>query len=369
MQDGARFDFQIDTHAETRFPKWLVAQVIRTTEDNGKAAQHGDAEGAALLARTCGAERGFDREARRKAACLVQAASGRIAIDLLKGGDVGLLFREDLRDPVEGVPAVGPQARVDVVGEQLQASRYEGHGRGDASGIPSVRRMSMIPYFARAPLRYDGAMPFSRRCALASLLGGLRGILAGQSGEWTSLFDGKSLGGWKEAPIPGHGTVQVKDGAIWLGKGYMTGIAWTREFPKTGYEVRFEAVRAEGDDFFAAITFPVGASFCSWINGGWGGQMVGLSNLDGQDASENDTSTSLEFQNGRWYAFLLEVTDKQIRCRIDGKLMIDVEIAGREVALRAGEIELCAPLGFASYSTLGGLRKLEYRRLPGERTK
>jgi len=85
---------------------------------------------------------------------------------------------------------------------------------------------------------------------------------------------------------------------VLLGKGHLTGITWTGEFPKSGYEIRFEAARLEGNDFFAGITFPVKDSFCSWINGGWGGTVVGLSSLDGDDASENDTSTSRDRQGG-----------------------------------------------------------------------
>ena len=107
---------------------------------------------------------------------------------------------------------------------------------------------------------------------------------------WIPLFDGHSLSGWKEAPIPGRGPVGVQDGAIRLGKGRMTGIAWTGDFPRSGYEIRFEAARLEGNDFFAGLTFPVNDSFCFWVNGGWDGTVVGLSNLDGNDASENDTS-------------------------------------------------------------------------------
>jgi hypothetical protein len=106
-------------------------------------------------------------------------------------------------------------------------------------------------------------------------------------------------------------------------------------------------------------------SYCSWINGGWGGEVVGLSSLDGDDASENDTSTVKEFVKGRWYAFRLEVTDNRIRGWIDGQLIVDADIEGRRVDLRPGEIDLCTPLGFASYSTVAGLRKLEYRRISG----
>jgi len=191
--------------------------------------------------------------------------------------------------------------------------------------------------------------------------------LAGQTpaatGEWTPLFDGQSLKGWKETPFRGRGELQVKDGTILIGKGHMTGITWTGEFPKTGYEIRFEAARLDGNDFFAGITFPVKDSFCSWINGGWGGTMVGLSSLDGDDASENDTSTARDFVNGRWYAFRLAVTEGRIRGWIDGVLVIDADITGRIVGLRPGETELCTPLGFATYSTAAGLRKVEYRLL------
>ena len=183
------------------------------------------------------------------------------------------------------------------------------------------------------------------------------------SGEWTPLFDGQSLKGWKETPFRGRGEVHVKDGTILLGKGRMTGITWTGEFPKSGYEIRFEAARLEGNDFFAGITFPVKDSFCSWINGGWGGSVVGLSSLDGDDASENDTSTARDFVKGRWYAFRLAVTEGRIRGWIDGTLVIDADVTGRRVGLRAGETELCTPLGFATYSTAAGLRKVEFRLL------
>src|SRR5205814_186133 len=88
--------------------------------------------------------------------------------------------------------------------------------------------------------------------------------------DWKPLFDGASLEGWKETPFSGHGKVRVEDGAIVLGKGLLTGITWTGKFPTSNYEIRLEAMRVEGHDFFAGITFPVHDSFCSWINGGWG---------------------------------------------------------------------------------------------------
>ena len=82
----------------------------------------------------------------------------------------------------------------------------------------------------------------------------------------------------------------------------MTGITWTGEFPRSNYEVRFEAARLQGNDFFASLTFPVEDSFVTWVTGGWGGDIVGISSIDGWDASDNETRTYFNFENGRWYA-------------------------------------------------------------------
>jgi hypothetical protein len=190
--------------------------------------------------------------------------------------------------------------------------------------------------------------------------------LLASEGQWIPMFDGKSLAGWKEVAFHGRGSVAVKETGILLGKGRMTGIAWTREFPRSGYEIRFEAARLDGNDFFAGITFPVKDTYCSWINGGWDGTVVGLSNLDGNDASENDTSTVRDFVKGRWYAFRLAVTESRIQGWIDEKIVIDVDITHRQVGLRFDDIDLCKPLGFASYATVGGIRNIEYRTLPAE---
>jgi hypothetical protein len=182
--------------------------------------------------------------------------------------------------------------------------------------------------------------------------------------QWQPLFDGKSLDGWRDAPFKGRGAVRVENGTIVLEPGApLTGVNWTKEFPKSNYEVRFEGVRLAGNDFFASLTFPVGDSFCTLVTGGWGGDIVGLSSIDGWDASDNETRTYVNFETGRWYAFRLEVTDERIRVWIDEKAIVNAPIAGRSISLRHGDIKLSAPFGFASYATRGALRKVEYRSL------
>ena len=178
---------------------------------------------------------------------------------------------------------------------------------------------------------------------------------------WKPMFDGVSLKNWKETPFAGKGKVSIADGAIVLGNGYMTGVNYTGELPKSNYEVRLEAMRVEGHDFFAGITFPVNDSLCSWIVGGWGGSVVGLSSLDDMDASENDTSISRNFETGKWYPLRLRVLTDRIQAWIGDEQIIDAYIGNRVVGLRFGEIELSKPFGIASYSTTSKLRKIEFR--------
>ena len=68
--------------------------------------------------------------------------------------------------------------------------------------------------------------------------------------KWQSLFDGKTLTGWKSSYSAGSGKVEVKDGAIVLPKGEkMTGITYDKQdFPKTDYEVVLEGKRVDGND-------------------------------------------------------------------------------------------------------------------------
>lgn len=187
--------------------------------------------------------------------------------------------------------------------------------------------------------------------------------------EWKSLFDGKALGDWKSVDFGGEGEVAVKEGAIQLPAGNdMTGIVWTKEFPKTNYELQWEAIKVSGTDFFAAATFPVAEKHITFVNGGWGGGLIGLSSLDGFDASENQTSGVFNFEKGKTYRFRVRVVPDRIVVWIDDKQVIDEGIEGKAIGVR-WEMEDCRPLGFASYATHGAVKKIEYRELKPEAEK
>jgi hypothetical protein len=181
---------------------------------------------------------------------------------------------------------------------------------------------------------------------------------------WTPLFDGKTLGQWKDTEYSGRGVVRVANEAIVLEAGSpLTGVTWKGDFPTSGYEIRYEAMRVKGGDFFASLTVPVGDSHGTWVLGGWGGDIVGFSSIDGWDAADNETRSYFNFETGRWYRLRLQVTSERIQAWIDDQRVVNVEIGGRKISMRMGDIGLSVPLGLASYNTTGQVRKIEYRLL------
>jgi len=181
-----------------------------------------------------------------------------------------------------------------------------------------------------------------------------------------SLFDGKTLGNWKITDFGGQGDVYVKDGAIYLETGNdMTGVTWDGPVVKTNYEITLEAMRVSGSDFFCGFTFPVKDNCCSLILGGWGGSLCGLSNIDYYDAANNETTQFVSFENGKWYHVRLRVTPNRIQAWLQEEgeePLVDIDITDRKIDTRA-EMDLCQPMGIATWQTAGAIRNIRLRKL------
>lgn len=183
---------------------------------------------------------------------------------------------------------------------------------------------------------------------------------------WKDLFDGKTLAGWKAPAFGGEGKVYVKDGAIVMEMGgSMTGVTWTGEVIRNNYELSLEGMRLDGSDFFCTTTFPVGGDPCSLVVGGWGGMVVGLSNVDFEDASNNTTSKTVAFKENRWYRVRIRVSDAAIEAWIDDDSVVFQPRAGHKFGIRY-EVDLCQPLGICTWSTKGAARNIRLRALKPE---
>ncbi len=177
------------------------------------------------------------------------------------------------------------------------------------------------------------------------------------------LFNGKTLEGWKVTDFGGEGKVVVRDGTIVMDRGnQMTGITWRGKPPRNNYELTLEGKRIEGSDFFCTTTFPVGDDYCSFVTGGWGGSIIGLSNVDHMDASENPTSANREFKNDTWYQFRIRVTDEKVEVWIDKDQVVDQARKEHDFGLRI-ECDPCRPLGIATYDTVGAVRNIRLKEL------
>ena len=243
---------------------------------------------------------------------------------------------------------------------------------------------------------------------------------------WLSLFNGKDLSGWEETDYAGRGNVKVQNGELHIENGLViTGVTYTNKtvLPKTNYEIEYEAKKLNGTDFFGLLTFPVGDAHASLVTGGWGGAVTGISNINSMDASENNTTVYLKFNKDHWYKFRLRVTPdnlsvwmtpkehliplnatvasvvksyqedaakagqtltaeqaeaalRAINPKLDENIpardtiyfpgeaqIINETIKDKVVNMRVGEIELSAPLGFATFQTYGVLRNIRMRRI------
>jgi len=174
--------------------------------------------------------------------------------------------------------------------------------------------------------------------------------------EPLALFNGKDLSGWKIADMTDRGNVKAySNGVVECGIGNpMTGIAYTNAPPAMNYELSLEAMRVEGSDFFAALTIPIGKSFCTVIIGGWGGGLCGISSFDYADASENQWCENISFENNRWYTLRVRVTPGVLQIFLNRDLYtarIEYDDSSR-FSLRPGsDIDKTKPLGLATYQT------------------
>jgi hypothetical protein len=160
--------------------------------------------------------------------------------------------------------------------------------------------------------------------------------------------------------------VVVEDGAIRIGMGAdLSGITWGGDVPRQNYEIALDAQRADGNDFFCGLTFPVGDDPCTLIVGGWGGGVVGLSSIDGDDAAHNATTLYKEFKTGRWYAIRVQVSPDRIVCLIDDEKLVDQPLAGRKLSIR-DEVTPSKPLGIATYATTALVKNVRWRLLPAK---
>lgn len=188
--------------------------------------------------------------------------------------------------------------------------------------------------------------------------------LTDDAAPWTELS-----GQWEEIEFGGEGPVEIQEKLIKLGMGSpLTGVRWKAKVIRENYELVLEARRTEGLDFFCGLTFPVGKDHVSFVLGGWGGGVVGISSIDGYDASENESTMYQQFKMNQWYKVRVRVTAGAIQCWIDDDVAVNQPREGHKFGLRF-EMDESTPLGIAAFQCKSELRNLRIRNLTPEEIK
>ena len=189
--------------------------------------------------------------------------------------------------------------------------------------------------------------------------------------QWRPLFDGRALENWEILEFGGEGRVAVEENELHLHPGEtLTGVRWSGPLgeilpqSQDRYEIRLHALRARGTDFFCGLTFPVGRDGrVTLILGGWGGSLVGLSCLDGDDASDNETTTYRRFEKNRWYRVRARVSAEAIECWVDDERVVVVQRSDHEKLTLRAEVIPTDPIGRTTFQSHGVFRDIEVRRL------
>jgi Domain of Unknown Function (DUF1080) len=188
---------------------------------------------------------------------------------------------------------------------------------------------------------------------------------AADKGEVVKLFDGKTLDGWKQTNFAGGGEVKVEGGQLIIHQGEsLSGVTWkdASKLPKDNFEISLQAMKLKGDDFFCGLTFPVRDSHATFICGGWAGTVVGLSSINNQDASENETTSYQKFEANKWYKIRVRVAEGKVGCWIDDQQVVDVELKDKRISTRL-ESDASRPLGIATYQVTSAIKDVQLKRL------
>jgi hypothetical protein len=90
--------------------------------------------------------------------------------------------------------------------------------------------------------------------------------------------------------------------------------------------------------------------------------LIGISSINGNDASENETASYRNFKNGEWYRFKVRVDKANITVWLNDEQIIVVARENRKFSVRA-EVMRSRPLGYCVFQSKVFVKDWEYRTL------
>ena len=180
-------------------------------------------------------------------------------------------------------------------------------------------------------------------------------------GQWVSLFDGKTLAGWKTVQSAEEdgppGEVRASNGQITLDQApkTWTSLVWQGEFPTTDYELLYEFQHLGGG---ATVTdFPVGQS---QFRADCQSEAFGVERR--KDGVSSELYSALFSYTDQWQRVQTRVSEGRIQAWLNGRKVADLPAVA--ALLSAGAINLKGwPLHFGTCTAAGAVRNVYIRRI------
>ena len=99
-----------------------------------------------------------------------------------------------------------------------------------------------------------------------------------------------------------------------------------------------------------------------WLSVAGAAWWSGCPASDFYDAGDNITTKFVDFKDKKWYGIRIRVSDARVEAWIDKEQLVDVQREGHKFGTRF-EVDLCQPLGVASWCTAGAVRNIRVRQL------
>lgn len=155
-------------------------------------------------------------------------------------------------------------------------------------------------------------------------------------GQWVTLFNGKTLAGWKPDSPAAAGKATVADGRLVLDKqdDAEVRVVWDGQFPAIDYDLLVDLQRFEGDGC-SVLWLPVGDSRLAFYIAS---HVLGLRTPTGEELLAEKW-----FEPAEPYAMQIRVTSQKIQVWVDGHKIADFSPVGRAQSVDRGKEPLDGP--------------------------
>ena len=87
-----------------------------------------------------------------------------------------------------------------------------------------------------------------------------------------------------------------------------------------------------------------------------------MSSINGEDASQNETTSYMNFVSKKWFHIRVRVEPGKIQAWIDEDRVVNLDTADKNLTIRL-EVEPSLPLGLSTWNTAAAWKNIQIKKL------